>query len=763
MDVMEQEQAAPAQGSSVFDGLLTQCRDLASKQVDAAIAGMLEKADAAIMELSNKSQDREQKKLYLEAQEAVSKQRAAFQKQFHSSFLSEFKSRGKKGKKTSGKFSDFDADASTFELSLVADDDLEETLKFNEMAAKVRRICDDEMSALDQRVGVLLGDADLQGDDNPLAPQAICDAYKKTCRKLVESVPVRAIMLKLFDDFVADELRKMYKAVNDLLVQNQILPKIRFGAAKKSDGKSPKGKKEKKKDKDGKDVKDDDDDEEEGEGDMFAALQKLLGGAGGGAGGLPGMGVGGVPMIAGADLLGSLTKLQIEGLAKLGESGALIAAASAPMAGGAPITSTTNVLHELKATEVGASMGQMDAMTLDIVALLFDQLFEDPKIPLGAKGLIGRMQIPMLKVAIADKNLFAKKDHPARLLLDTTAEIAIRLPADFNTGSPLFGHLETIIQGLITEYKDDVEIFNIVRDQLTQLMAREDERIQKESKAAADRVLQEEALAVAKSVSQEEIRARVEGHLGPGPVLEFLVEHWIKLMIIVHVKVGTSHDAWKNALEAMDQLIWSVQPKDSQEDRKKMAAIVPPLIKRLGAGLEVAGVEHEVREFFFDSLMKAHTQIISLPLKGAGAAPAAPVVDVELDFSAPVSVKNPYGKGEVQVKAEPEADEDHSADVTPDTLKVGDWMEFKVKTADGAETELRPVRLIFITPRRSRFVFADRGEKEYIERTRAGMFNSLMNGEAVLMEEEPEVPFFERIMGGVMGKMKNKAAPALAR
>jgi len=757
---MDAESATPQQGSSVFEGLLTQCRDLAAAKVDAAIAGMLEKADATIQELSTKTQDREQKKFYLEAQEAVSKQRAAMEKQFHKDFLAEFKQRTKKGKKGSGSFASFDADASTFELSLVADDDLEETLKFNEMAGKVRRICEDELGALDQRIGVLLGDAELKAEENPLSSQAVCDAYKKTCRKLVESVPIRGLFLKLFDDFVADELRSMYKAVNELLVQNQILPKIRLAAAKKSDGKSPKVKK---KDKDGKEVKDDED-EEEGEQDVFAALSKLLAAQGGGGGGAgPGMGVGGVPMIAGAELLGSLTKLQIDGLAKLGESGALIAAASAPMAGGAPITSTTNVLHELKATEVGASMGQMDAMTLDVVAMLFDQLFEDPKIPLGAKGLIGRVQIPMLKVAIADKNLFSKKDHPARLLLDKLAEIAIRLPADFNTGSKLFAHLETIIQGLITEYKDDVEIFNIVRDQLTQLMAREDERIQNESKAAAERVLQEEALAVAKSVAQEEIRVRVEGHLGPGPVLEFLVEHWIKLMILIHVKRGTQHDAWKNSLEAMDQLIWSVQPKDTQDDRKKMAAIVPPLVKRLGAGLEVAGVEFEVREFFFDSLMKAHTNIMSQPLKGAGAPPPPPVVDVELDFSAPVSVKNPYGTGEVSVKAEPEDDDKHhSSDVTPDTLKVGDWVEFHIKTADGTEEEVRPVRLIFITPRKTRFVFADRGEKEYIERTRAGMFNSLLNGEAVLMEEEPEVPFFERIMGGVMGKMKNKVAPALA-
>jgi len=63
-----------------------------------------------------------------------------------------------------------------------------------------------------------------------------------------------------------------------------------------------------------------------------------------------------------------------------------------------------------------------------------------------------------------------------------------------------------------------------------------------------------------------------------------------------------------------------------------MGTIVPPLVKRLGAGLEVAGVEFEVREFFFDSLMKAHTNIMSQPVKGAGAPPPPPIADVELDF-----------------------------------------------------------------------------------------------------------------------------------
>jgi len=309
-------------------------------------------------------------------------------------------------------------------------------------------------------------------------------------------------------------------------------------------------------------------------------------------------------------------------------------------------------------------------------------------------------------------------------------------------------------------------------------MAREDQRIEQEAKAAADRVVQEEALAVAKSVAQEEVRARVSVHPLPGAVLEFLVEQWLKLMMLIHVKRGVASDAWKNALEAMDQLIWSVQPKDSSDDRRKLATIVPPLIKRIGAGMEAAGIEHEVREFFFAELMKIHTRIMGAPMKGKDEAAAAPAVASAAaaapDFTSSVTIRNPYGAGEVQVSASELAEADSAANAShrgygssdanyPDDLKQGDWVEFKVAKEgenEAGKEERRPVRLIFVSPRKTRYIFSDRGEKEYIECTRSELTRRFRTGEALYMEEEPEVPFFERIMGGVISKMRG--APAAA-
>ncbi len=94
----------------------------------------------------------------------------------------------------------------------------------------------------------------------------------------------------------------------------------------------------------------------------------------------------------------------------------------------------------------------------------------------------------------------------------------------------------------------------------------------------------------------------------------------------------------------------------------------------------------------------------------------------------------------------------------PDALTVGDWFEWKEGPAE--EPIVRPVRLIFMTPRKTRYIFRDRSEKDYIECTRNEVVRRLRSGEAVLMEEEPEVPFFEHIMGGVISKMRGATTPA---
>src|SRR6185503_2658453 len=146
-----------------FDTILVQSRDLFCDRLCDAVHGMLEHADKSLTEMAEKLEDAEARKPYLEARDLVLAQHAAMEKQFRTRYLAEFQKRTNQAKKIALSLSDI----SLGDLELVTDDDLEETLKFNDMAAKLRRFCEEELGALDQRVGVLVGDATLESDANP--------------------------------------------------------------------------------------------------------------------------------------------------------------------------------------------------------------------------------------------------------------------------------------------------------------------------------------------------------------------------------------------------------------------------------------------------------------------------------------------------------------------------------------------------------------------------------------------------------------------
>ena len=686
--MIDSNQPVTTKQATSFDSLLVQCRDLVCERLAQALDGMLDKMDDTLSALIFETQDRDLRTTYLETRDKALEQRQTIAEQFRAHYLREFQVRGNRVKKIGQSFSDFDS--SSLELDLVGEDDLNETLKLNDMATKLRQYCDEELAALDQRVGVLLGDANLEAEDNPFSPQAICDAFKHTCRKVDTSVKVRMVLLKLFDDHVLDDIRPVYKAVNALLVQNSILPKIRFSVSRGKEGSKapPAG------------VAQAAGSVASDGPDFFSVLQDLLAtnvkaktqpGAAGGTGasapavaGIPGFpsiagtpGLGGadgapVVVLQGAELMNLLTRVQHGELKGVADGGPpLLASAGEP--------GTANVLRELKATSLGTGMNQLDSMTLDIVAMLFDQLFDDPKIPIAVKGLIGRMQIPMLKVAIADKAFFSKKNHPARRLLDTLGEISSRLPADFNASNPLFGRLEVIIQELMNDFQDNIEIFDTVRERLAILLDEEDRHAEEEIRAAAKRIELNESLAASKTMAEFEVKTRVEAGKLPRPVIEFLVHQWVRPLLIVHVRRGQHSDAWKNSLATMDLLIWSVEAKHTPEERSKLATVVPDLLKRLTAGLKIADVEDAIRERFFSDLKKLHAE--ALILGGKSEVAAANDASAEKHITKPDAALDTI-LDEV-VAAKPDAVPARKPDVAPST---------KPDAAPGTEPDAAPAR-----------------------------------------------------------------------
>ena len=58
----------------------------------------------------------------------------------------------------------------------------------------------------------------------------------------------------------------------------------------------------------------------------------------------------------------------------------------------------------------------LDRGTVDALAEVFDFVFADQAIPMQMKVIIGRLQIPVLRAAMMDRDFFLSDQHPARRL-----------------------------------------------------------------------------------------------------------------------------------------------------------------------------------------------------------------------------------------------------------------------------------------------------------------------------------------------------------
>src|SRR5260221_5799443 len=165
---------------SPFDALLTQSRDLFRDHLCGAVAAMFDHADESLSALSEKATEEELQKRYLDARDLASANREVIEAQFRTRFMAEFQKRTNQVKKIGQNFSDFSLD----DLQLVSDEDLDETLKFKDMAGKLRRDWDEELSTVDPRAGVLLGDANPQAEPKPRCPPRIYGAPKPPCQHI---------------------------------------------------------------------------------------------------------------------------------------------------------------------------------------------------------------------------------------------------------------------------------------------------------------------------------------------------------------------------------------------------------------------------------------------------------------------------------------------------------------------------------------------------------------------------------------------------
>lgn len=108
----------------------------------------------------------------------------------------------------------------------------------------------------------------------------------------------------------------------------------------------------------------------------------------------------------------------------------------------------------------------------------------------------------------------------------------------------------------------------------------------------------------------------------------FILTHWQHLLILHFVQDGEHSASLYDAIHTMDDLIWSVAPKQDAAERDRLNRLRPGLIQRLDQGMDRLALPLLARTGFLDKLAKCLAEAVRLrPLEttdqGAGSEDAS--------------------------------------------------------------------------------------------------------------------------------------------
>ncbi|MDR7091701.1 DUF1631 domain-containing protein [Cellvibrio fibrivorans] len=555
-------------------------RDKARQQLQLFLRELFDKVDDAMFELADKANNNHDQNIFFDSMREVRIRRRAMETSFFRSidisFAQLLDPSAYRDEKPSGEKS-----VSLDDLSLVKNDELEEMVAVDGMVNKANEQFAEPIQHLTLRIDHLVPTKVYQ-KNNPLGVDVICNAFTDATKALNVDVKAKLVLFKLFDNIVMTKLGKLFEVLNQTLIDANILPSLKQDVRVKKPSTSPTA-------------------DHYGQGisaQYGLGVQK----AGGETGGLVQSYDDQTNQVLHQlrDLLGanrSAPRVQLPGeeittqdLIKILSLAQQQNTVNAPVTSGAP-ASLRNLLSDLlrNETHTAAAINQVDDDVINLVSMMFEFILDDRNLAAPMKALIGRLQIPMVKVAIADKTFFSKGGHPARRLLNEMAMACLgwqESSEENQRKDSLFNKMEETVRSILTDFDTDMSIFERLLVDFRSFLDKEKRRAQ---------ILEQRTIdAEDGKAKSERARAQVDAELNricagkelPLAVTKLLREAWANVMFITSLKQGVESDEWRNCSATAQQLVWSVTAAMDKDNRQRLLKLVPELLQKLRTGLE---------------------------------------------------------------------------------------------------------------------------------------------------------------------------------
>ncbi|MGH8819883.1 MAG: DUF1631 domain-containing protein [Rhodoferax sp.] len=260
--------------------------------------------------------------------------------------------------------------------------------------------------------------------------------------------------------------------------------------------------------------------------------------------------------------------------------------------------------------------------TIEIVALMFQSILAEERIPASVRVWFARLQMPVLRVALAEPEFFGTLQHPARQLIDRMGSCVMGFDARAISGTALETEIKRVVQ-VIEQYPETGRrVFQLVHDEFQKFLAKflTEKGAMQRVVTVAQQVEQKETLAIQYTI---EIRNMLNTMTVRDEIRDFLFKVWAEVLELAAVKNGPQHEDTLLLKRAAVDLVWAASAKPNRSERARVIQDLPKLLQLLRQGMTRLNLDPSAQE--------AHLKVIGDTLADAFLSKTAAIAQSQID------------------------------------------------------------------------------------------------------------------------------------
>lgn len=290
----------------------------------------------------------------------------------------------------------------------------------------------------------------------------------------------------------------------------------------------------------------------------------------------------------------------------------------------ATVERTARALRERTQELKQAASTPTEKATIEVVALMFQAILAEERIPPSIRVWFARLQIPVLRVALAEPEFFSALQHPARRLIDRMGSCVMGFESNVGSAA-LEAEIKRVVQ-VIEQYPETGRrVFQLVYDEFQKFLST---YLSEQSSASrfvsvAQQVEQKETLSVQYTI---ELRKLLDDVPVRAEVRDFLFKVWVDVLAVASVKNGVKSAETQALKQAASDLLWAASAKPNREDRARVIQQLPGILQQLRKGMGLLG--------FPQALQDQHIKTVSDTLADAFMSRTEAIEQNQLDLLA---------------------------------------------------------------------------------------------------------------------------------